>query len=216
MPRVRHLPPGRAGRTWLQRRLAVAERGADLLDQKLRLLHAERQRLSVLAQRTGEAWEAAAQAADEWLLRGALLGGQRGIRLATAPGTVDVEVAWTYLMGVRYPSEVRCTPVLSEPGTAPPDNAALAAARDAHRRAVEAAARHAAAAAAVRVLEVEEVATRRRLRAIEGRWMPRLQQALAQIQLGLEEQEHAEGVQLRWAAARQEGPVARVESREGP
>ena len=75
---------------------------------------------------------------------------------------------------------------------------------------------HAAAAAAVRVLEAEEGATRRRLRAIEDRWMPRLQQALVQIQLGLEEQEHAEGVQLRWAADRQEGPLARAETREGP
>ena len=201
---------------WLQRRLAVAERGADLLDQKLRLLHAERQRLSVHAERTGEAWQAAAQEADQWLVRGALLGGQRGIRLAAHPGMADVEVAWTYLMGVRYPSEVRCTPAPSESGASPPDNAALVAARDAHRRAVEAAVTHAAAAAALRVLEVEEVATRRRLRAIEDRWMPRLQQALAQIQLGLEEQEHAEGVQLRWAAARQEGPLARAETQEGP
>lgn len=201
---------------WLQRRLAVAERGADLLDQKLRLLHTERQRLAMHAERTGEAWLAAAREADEWLLRGALLGGQRAIRLAAQPPTADVEVGWTYLMGVRYPSEVRCTPAPSEPGAPPPDNAALVAARDAHRRAVEAAVTHAAAAAAVRVLEVEEVATRRRLRAIEDRWMPRLQQALAQIQLGLEEQEHAEGVQLRWAASRQEGPLARAETREGP
>jgi V/A-type H+-transporting ATPase subunit D len=201
---------------WLQRRLAVAERGVDLLDQKLRLLHTERQRLSVHAERTGETWRAAAREADEWLLRGALLGGQRGIRLAARPGTADVDVAWTHLMGVRYPSEARCTPAPPEPGAAPPDNAALVAARDAHRRAVEAAVSHAAAAAAVRVLEGEEAATRRRLRAIEDRWMPRLQQALTQIQLGLEEQEHAEGVQLRWAAARLESPLARAETREEP
>jgi V/A-type H+-transporting ATPase subunit D len=213
---VRHLPPGRAGRIWLQRRLAVAERGADLLDQKLRLLHAERQRLSVHAERTGEAWRAAAREADDWLVRGALLGGQRGIRLAARSGPAEVEVTWTYLMGVRYPSQVRCTPGASEPGAPPPDNAALVAARDAHLRALEAAVTHAAAAAAVRVLEVEEVATRRRLRAIEDRWMPRLQQALAQIQLGLEEQEHAEGVQLRWAAARQTSPIARADLREEP
>jgi V/A-type H+-transporting ATPase subunit D len=216
MPRLRHLPPGRAGRTWLLRRLAVAEHGADLLDQKLRLLHAERQRLSVHAQRTGETWQAAARVADTWLVRAALLGGQRGIRLATAPATAEVQVTWTDLMGVRYPSEVRCTAAPSDPGAAPPDNAALVAAAEAHRRAVEAAAGHAAAAAAVRVLEAEEVATRRRLRAIEDRWIPRLQRALEQIQLGLEEQEHAEGVQLRWAAARQQGPVARVQSGARP
>ncbi len=201
---------------WLQRRLAVAERGADLLDQKIRLLRAESQRLSLLVERTGEAWTDAARDADRWLVRGALLGGQRGIRLASEPGVADVQVAWSYLMGVRYPSGARCTLAAAEPEAAPPDNAALVAARDAHRRAVEAALTHAAAEAALRVLEAEEVATRRRLRAIEDRWMPRLHEALAQIQLGLEEQEHAEGVQLRWAAARQEGPLSRAQNREAP
>jgi V/A-type H+-transporting ATPase subunit D len=215
MPRVRHVPPGRAGRMWLQRRLAVAERGADLLDQKLRLLHAERQRLSLLALRSGEAWQAAAREADRWLVRGALLGGQRGIRLAARQETADVQVAWAYLMGVRYPSGVHCTPAPEEPGGAPADNAALDVARDAQRRALEAAVTHAAAEAAVRVLEAEEVATRRRLRAIEDRWMPRLREALAQVQLGLEEQEHAEGVQLRWAAAQQREPLAGAATREG-
>ena len=199
---------------WLQRRLAVAERGADLLDQKLRLLHAERQRLSLQASRSGEAWLAAAREADRWLVRGALLGGQRGIRLATQRAAADVDVTWAYLMGVRYPSGVHCSPAPEEPGAAAPDNAALVVARDAHRRAVEAAVAHAASEAAVRVLEAEEAATRRRLRAIEDRWMPRLQEALGQIQLGLEEQEHAEGVQLRWAAAQQEDPLAGAGTRE--
>lgn len=200
---------------WLQRRLAVAERGADLLDLKLRLLHAERQRLSLQASRSGEAWQAAVREANRWLVRGALLGGQRGIRLAAREATADVEVTWGYLMGVRYPAGVRCTPAPEEPGAAPPESA-LAVARDAHRRAVEAAVTHAAAEAAVRVLEAEEAATRRRLRAIEDRWMPRLQEALVQVQLGLEEQEHAEGVQLRWAAAQQQDPLAGAGTREGP
>ena len=198
---------------WLQRRLAVAEQGADLLDQKLRLLHAEKQRLRVQVERTGAAWEDAAHDADRWLVRGALSGGQRGIRLAGRPGTAEVGITWSYLMGVRYPSGVRCTQAADVPDMAPPDNAALLAARDAHRHAVEAATTHAAAEAAVRVLEAEEAATRRRLRAIEDRWMPRLQHALVQIQLGLEEQEHAEGVQLRWAAARHEPP--RAAARQG-
>ena len=201
---------------WLQRRLAVAERGADLLDQKLRLLHAERQRLTVQASRSGEAWHTSAREADRWLVRGVLLAGQRGIRLAVQQPPADVEVTWAYLMGVRYPFGVRCTPAPEEPGAAPPDNAALVVAREAHRRAVEAAVTHAAAEAALRVLEAEEAATRRRLRAIEDRWMPRLREALAQIQLGLEEQEHAEGVQRRWAAAQQQDPLASAATREGP
>jgi V/A-type H+-transporting ATPase subunit D len=145
-----------------------------------------------------------------------MLGGQRGIRLAGASGDAEVELEWSYLMGVRYPTGARCTPAAVGPDAAPPDNAGLVAARAAHRRAVQAAVTHAAAEAALRVLEAEEVATRRRLRAIEDRLVPRLQQALAQIQLGLEEQEHAEGVQLRWAAARQERAVTRTTTREGP
>jgi V/A-type H+-transporting ATPase subunit D len=201
---------------WLQRRLAVAGRGADLLDLKLRLLHVERQRLGLQASRSEEAWQAAAREANRWLVRGALMGGQRGIRLAAQEVPADVEVTWAYLMGVRYPAGVRCTPAPEEPGAAPPDSAALAVARDAQRRALEAAVTHAAAEAAVRVLEAEEAATRRRLRAIEDRWMPRLQEALAAIQLGLEEQEHAEGVQLRWAAAQQRDPLAGAGNREGP
>jgi V/A-type H+-transporting ATPase subunit D len=216
MPTLRHLPPGRAGRIWLQRRLAVAGRGAYLLDQKLRLLHAERQRLALQVERTGAAWETAAHEASRWLVRGAMLGGQRGIRLAGRPGAAEVELEWSYLMGVRYPSGARCTTPAEEPDAAPPDNAALVSACEAHRRAAQAAVTHAAAVAALHVLEAEEVGTRRRLRAIEDRLMPRLQQALAQIQLGLEELEHAEGVQLRWAAARQPGPVSHARAGEGP
>lgn len=216
MPRIRNLPPGRAGRVWLQRRLEVARRGGDLLDQKLRLLHTERQRLTLLTERTAAAWQEAAQEADRWLLRGALLGGQRGIRLAAQEALADVEVTWTYLMGVRYPSEARFTAPPVEPAEAPPDNAALVGAREAHARAADAAVAHAAAEAALRVVQAEELATRRRLRAIEDRWMPRLQEALAQIQLGLEEQEHAEGLRLRWAAARQESLLGRGARGETP
>ena len=43
------VPPGRAGRLWLQRRLQVARRGADLLDRKLRLLADELGRLRTLS-----------------------------------------------------------------------------------------------------------------------------------------------------------------------
>ena len=35
------VPPGRAGRLWLQRRLETARRGAGLLDRKLRILQAQ-------------------------------------------------------------------------------------------------------------------------------------------------------------------------------
>src|SRR6266566_9507160 len=78
------VPPGRAGRLWLRGRLQVAERGLDLLDRKLRILRREHERLALLAQRTGEAWEHACREAETWLLRAALLSGQRALRLSAA------------------------------------------------------------------------------------------------------------------------------------
>ena len=80
-PRV---PPGRAGRLWLRGRLATAERGLDLLDRKLRILRREQERLRLLERRTGEELRRRCGDADRWLLRAALLGGQRGLRLGTA------------------------------------------------------------------------------------------------------------------------------------
>jgi len=65
---------------------------------------------------------------------------------------------------------------------------------------LDAAARHAAALTALRTIEAELLATRRRLRAVEDRWIPRLESTLARIRLALDEQERAEGVRLRWAA----------------
>ena len=74
------------------------------------------------------------------------------------------------------------------------------AARQAHRAALAAAVRHAAAAEAVRVIEAETVATRYRLRAIRDRWIPRLEQALAEVTFAIEEQERADAARLRLAA----------------
>ena len=68
------------------------------------------------------------------------------------------------------------------------------------RRALEAAVRHAAAAAALRVIEAETLATRYRLRAVRDRWIPRLEQALAEVTFAIEEQELADSARLRLAA----------------
>ena len=57
---LRGLPPGRAGRLWLQRRLDVATRGGDLLEQKLRILVAEEEAYTLQSERTRAAWESAA------------------------------------------------------------------------------------------------------------------------------------------------------------
>jgi V/A-type H+-transporting ATPase subunit D len=209
-----HAPPGRAGRLWLQHRLATAQRGADLLDHKLRILRTERERLVLQRERTAAAWLAASREADTWLLRGVLLGGERGIRLSADQPRAEVEVVWEAPMGVRYPAQASCTLPDPSPGTPLADNAALVEARACLRRALQAAVRHAAVESAVRVLEAEELATRRRVRAIQDRWIPRLHDALADVQLRLEEEEHADGVRLRWAAGRR-ASLAPARSRTG-
>lgn len=199
MARLRRVPPGRAGRLWLQHRLAVAERGAELLDQKLRILRAEAQRLTLLTESTGRAWAETGDEAARWLLRAALLGGERAVRLGADGGEVQVELTWAWTIGVRHPSGATCTPPAPTPEDPPAVNAAVVEARAAHRRAVDAAVQHAVAEAALRLIRAEEAATRRRLRAVEDRWLPLLAETLRTTELGLEEQEHADGVRLRWA-----------------
>jgi V/A-type H+-transporting ATPase subunit D len=200
------VPPGRAGRLRLQHQIATARRGAELLDHKLRILRVEREQVALQLERTSAAWVAASREAERWLVRAVLVGGERSVRLASDPGFADVSVEWEQAMGVRYPAAATCV-VPERTGDSPPiGNAALVAARDRHRRALEAAVQQAVVEAAARVLEAEERATRRRLRAIEDRLVPRLQEALAFLQFTLDEEEHAEGVRLRWAARRRAAP----------
>jgi V/A-type H+-transporting ATPase subunit D len=45
------------------------------------------------------------------------------------------------------------------------------------------------------------LATRHRLRAIEDRWIPRLEQALAEVTLALEDLELADAIRLRLAGS---------------
>ena len=145
-------------------------------------------------------WNSASSEADTWLLRSVLLSGERSVWLAATPAPAEVRILWEHSMGVRYPAEATCTVPETPPDAPPPGNAALVTARDCYRRAVQAAVRQAALETAVRVLEVQETATRCRLRAIEDRWIPRLQQALAELQFKLDEDEHNDAVRLRWAA----------------
>ncbi len=199
MARQPRVPPGRAGVLWLQHRITGAERAAALLDQKLRMLRAEEHRLVRESEDTGREWTATAGEAATWLVRAALLGGERAVVLASEPGEVRVDVVWTRTMGVRYPGRAATSHPGPAPGGPSSAGAAVLAARTAHRRAVETGVRHALAQAAVRVVQAESAATRRRLRAIDDRWLPLLHQALARTRLELDEQEHADGVRLRWA-----------------
>jgi V/A-type H+/Na+-transporting ATPase subunit D len=172
----------------------------DLLDRKLRILRVEQQRYELLTQRSATAWTEAHREAETWLLRAALVGGERAIRLAADGTDAEVAVTWTTTMGVSHP--VRATCQIPERGiTAPtPDNTALVRAVAAYATALHAAVDHAVAIAALRVVDAEVVATRRRVRAIDDRWIPRLSEAQRVLQFALDEQEHDDGVRLRWAA----------------
>jgi V/A-type H+-transporting ATPase subunit D len=189
------VPPGRAGRLWLTRRLTVARRGADLLDRKLQVLQRELDQRRGTAARAAAEWEHRQADAECWLLRAALLGGERAIRLAAADTFAEVTISHAATMGVRYPADASCV----TPPAVGGDSPALGAAREAHRAALAAAVRHAAAAEAFRVLQAETVATRYRLRAVRDRWIPRLEQALAEVTFALEELERADAARLRLA-----------------
>ena len=187
------VPPGRAGRLWLVQRLAVANRAAVLLDRKLQVLTSELDRLRAAAEQTGAGWDAACRDAERWLLRAVLLGGERAVRLTGDVDRAEVTVWYTVTMGARHPAGAECVAGRAEGW----EGAAVAAARQAHRVALAAAVRHAAAAAAVAVVEAETNATRYRLRAVRDRWIPRLSQALADVEFSLEELERADTARLR-------------------
>lgn len=190
------VPPGRAGRLWLQRRLVVARRAADVLDRKLRILAAELNRLRAEAERTSRDWDSRCREAEQWLLRAVLLGGEQAIEVAADAGEAELTISYTMTMGVRHPAGATC--VMSQPSDwAGP---AAAQARQACGAALIAAAHHAAAQAALAAVEREANTTRYRLRAVRDRWIPRLRDALAQVEFSLEELERADAARLRRAA----------------
>jgi len=76
-------------------------------------------------------------------------------------------------------------------------SAATVGASRAHRAAVVAAAQYAAAQSALVTLEREFRATQLRVRALNKHWLPRLHDALARVEMELEEQDRAEAIRLR-------------------
>ncbi|MEV0402614.1 V-type ATP synthase subunit D [Actinoallomurus sp. NPDC050550] len=192
MTSLSRVPPGRAGRLWLRRRLATAERGHDLLQRKLRILLREYERIAGQAEYAKTEWTVACRRADTWLLRAALAGGRRS--LSPAPGPADVTISWRQAMGSRYPEQAACD--LPARPDALPCSAALIEARNACRTALQAAVRHAAAQEAERILASEITATRQRIRALERHWTPRLTAAIAAIDLALEESERFDRARL--------------------
>ena len=203
---IRGLPPGRAGRMWLVRSLDVAQRGADLLEHKLRILITEEHDFSLRAERARREWEAAVAELDRWTMRAALISGERGFRLAGDGTDARVDITWRTTMGVNYPSTVACSIDDSGHPTFAPDNSALVGVEEAAHAAVRAGAEYAVATTALQSVRAEVQSTRRKLRAIRERWVPRLEAAKAALVFALDDQEHEEHVRLRWASgAAEEG-----------
>lgn len=196
------VPPGRSGRLWLRGRLATATRATTLLEQKLRTLRGEQRRLSLRARRTGELWTEHATDAATWGLRAALAGGERALRLATTADLATVSITSDTSMGVTYPVWTSCEPPHRPPGVTVTGGSALERAERAYRTALESAVGHAAALEALRVVDREIATTRQRVRALDRRWIPQLRQAIADLELALEEQDRAEGLTRRRARNR--------------
>lgn len=194
------LPPGRAGRNWLRRRLATAERGREQIDRKLRVLFPEQQRLAALAARHRADWVSACADADAWLLRAALLGGQDALRGAGGREPVSVQVRWATSMGLSYPSSAELSPSSTQPPLLTA-NAAVGPAATAFRAALVAGVNTAVAEEGVRRVDAEIALTRRRLRALEKRWLPWLHQELVDLELALEQTEQDDALRLRRATA---------------
>jgi V/A-type H+-transporting ATPase subunit D len=198
------IPPGRMGRLWLRERLAVAARAADLLEQKRRALRSETERLGQLVEDTRTHWEATCRAAETWLLRAAVVGGERQFEVATAhlKDASEAVIVWHSTMGLAYPWEADC--ILAEPVDVAGfgETAALPYAIEAHRAALVAAVEHAAAQRAFELVSKELEVTTWRLRAIEKRWIPRLESALREVEQRLEDRDREDVVRARRAAQR--------------
>jgi V/A-type H+/Na+-transporting ATPase subunit D len=203
MTQMARIPPGRAGRMWLRRRLDTAERGRSQLDHKLGILVPEQQRLRLHADICRREWLTACKSASTWQVRAALLGGQDALRHATGPQPAEVVVRWTTTVGVRYPADADLGGPLADSATVA-SNAAIVPAATAFRAALLAGIRTAAADDAVRRLSAEIAVTRRRLRALDKRWLPWLHQALAALELAIEQAEQEDLMRLRRAAAAQD------------
>jgi len=200
MSGLRGLPPGRAGRLWLDRRLDAASHAASLLDRKLRILHAEQERCTQRAEEASASWVAVIGTAETWALRAALLAGAGAFDGFHDGEPAEVDLDWAALMGARYPSAGRVTLPSGVRSAGLPGSAAVDEAARTYREAARLAVEAAVALSAVRVVRAEVAATRFRKRAVEDRWMPRLQEAAAALDLALSEAESAEGIQLRLAA----------------
>ena len=198
------VPPGRTGRPWLLHRLEVARAGADVLEEKRRALLRRRDRLALEVAEAEREWERLARDALALHRQALVLSGARRLRLAAfyGGGRADVRVRYRNLLGVTLPDPAEID--FTEPVDLVPLGASLplALAAGAHRQALEAAARYASVREAHRRVSEEARSTARRLRAIEQRWIPRHEEALARLELMLDELEREDAGRVRWFQGR--------------
>jgi V/A-type H+-transporting ATPase subunit D len=168
------------------------------------MLAGQREPLRERAATSGQELARTDAAAQTWLRRATILDGADAFAAAAADATRPVvRTHWTMLLGVRcaQPPEV----LGDHDGCRPPPcgGAALAATVSAHRGAVAAAVRHAADVQALTAVDAALATTRQRVRALERRWIPRLEGALAAAEAQLAELEAADAIRrLRRAPAR--------------
>lgn len=198
------IPPGRAGRPELLRRLEVAHRGADILRDKRHTLLLEQRRLAGLLPGARTRWAEAARVAAEWHARAIALAGARQVALAEtrARPAAEVSVTWRNALGAVLPGAVSVALPPDDEAFAR-DGAVVVSAAAAHRRALQAAADYGALQVAHGRLTLELAATTRRLRAIERRWLPEHERALARLVLALDEGEREDAARVRRALDRQ-------------
>jgi V/A-type H+-transporting ATPase subunit D len=174
------------------------------MDDKRYGLLRERARLLDLVNEARETWQRAVAEADTWLARAALVSGQRSFELASfhVPERAEVRVTVHRSLGVSYASDPEVRLPRTGDEVAPGGSAALPEASRAYGQAVEAGARFGAAAAALERVDAELAATTRRLRALERRWIPAHEEALARLALALDESEREDAMRVRWLVDR--------------
>lgn len=198
------IPPGRAGRIWLVRRLEVARRGADLLDRKRQALLREQARVRAEAANARRAWYDAAVQAASWSARATILDGAGRLELLArhVQSEASLEVTWSNLMGARLPLAEQIVVPDAPPLSALGGSSATVIAARACREATRAAARYAVAERADAELTAELARAARRLRALQQRWIPQHEQALTQLDLALDESQREQAARVRWLADR--------------
>ncbi len=198
------IPPGRAGRLWLVRRLEIARRGAELLDRKRQALLREQARVRGEAAEARRAWEQAAAQVMLWTARASILDGAGRLELLEryAGEPASLRVSRSNVMGAQIPSlqgiMIPDPPPLSALGGS---SAAVLLALVCCE-ATHAATRYAVARRAEAEVMAELGRATRRLRAVQERWIPQHEQALARLDLALDESQREQAARVRWLTRR--------------